>query len=78
MVAGRAQEFLKTVDAGVLESGFALLTLHRAENTDDRERFAALIGELNQLSQEIRERNERIEVPYVYLDPKTMPESIAI
>lgn len=53
VVAGRAREFLKTVDPGLLEKGFALLTLHRAENTDDRERFSSLIGELNTLSQTV-------------------------
>ena len=53
VVAGRGPEFVQTVDAAVLEGGFTLLTLHRAENTDDRERFAALIGELNALSRTI-------------------------
>jgi hypothetical protein len=37
-----------------------------------------LRSELNQLSKDIAERNSLLAVPYIYLDPKTMPESIAI
>lgn len=47
IIAGRASEFLKSADPSVLEKDFTLLTLHRAENTDDEERLRSLVGQLN-------------------------------
>jgi len=41
-------------DAGLAAGEFVLCTVHRAENTDDPERLAAIISALNDLSREIR------------------------
>jgi UDP-GlcNAc3NAcA epimerase len=53
VIAGRSAEFLKAADASLLEGGYGLLTLHRAENTDDRERFGALLEQLNRLEMKV-------------------------
>lgn len=39
---------------GLESGGFTLCTIHRAENTDDPKRLAAIVAALNQLSREIR------------------------
>ena len=49
MIAGRAAEFLNITDPAVLDREYALLTLHRAENTDDAGRIRALVAQLNAL-----------------------------
>ena len=50
VVAGRSAEFLQTATPEMLADEFALLTLHRAENTDDPVRFRALVEQLNRLN----------------------------
>ena len=50
VVAGRSAEFWKAANPDMLADEFALLTLHRAENTDDPVRFRALVGQLNSLN----------------------------
>ena len=43
-------KFLSKLPSGIEVRGFGLLTLHRAENTDDPERLGAIVNGLNQLS----------------------------
>jgi len=50
VVAGRSAEFWKAANPDRLADEFALLTLHRAENTDDPVRFRALVEQLNSLN----------------------------
>jgi len=50
VVAGRSAEFWKAANPDMLADEFALLTLHRAENTDDPVRFRALVEQLNSLN----------------------------
>jgi UDP-GlcNAc3NAcA epimerase len=45
-------EFAKAPDCRTLDDGFILATLHRAENTDDRVRLAAILDAINQLHRE--------------------------
>ena len=42
------------IDRLKLNDGFALCTIHRAENTDDRKRLAAVVEALNIISREMR------------------------
>ena len=49
VIGGREEGFLDRADPSVLERDYALLTLHRAENTDDAGRIRALVEQLNSL-----------------------------
>jgi UDP-N-acetylglucosamine 2-epimerase len=61
-IAGREAEILGEARAGLLNREFAVLTLHRAENTDDRSRLAELVAQLN-----------RLELPLVFpVHPRTL------
>lgn len=43
-----------------------------------REAILRFQGKLNKISQSIKKRNETLEVPYTYLLPERVPNSIAI
>lgn len=53
--------FLECLPAELAESGYGLLTLHRAENTDDRARLLEIVDGLNQ-----------VELPLIFpIHPRT-------
>ena len=47
IIGGRESEFVSWAEPALLAGEFALLTLHRAENTDDPIRFRILVEQLN-------------------------------
>jgi UDP-N-acetylglucosamine 2-epimerase len=52
-IEGREGEFLSKIPATLREGQFAVLTLHRAENTDDPIRLAEFVAQLNSLEMPI-------------------------